>query len=156
MDVMQDVGQEHPQRGDTRQAQAPGEGSFDVEGACAFLCAQASWLDLGLRRSEDPSQLATALRAHERGHETWLGLIGAADRVGETGAADRMGALYAFHGRVVGALEGGPDGRVDAVACAEVRRLLCERLDHLTRETLAALRVPRLDVRPAAPALALL
>lgn len=155
MDVVQDVVREHREHGDTRQAQPVREERFDVEGACAFLCAQASWLDLGLRRSEDPSLLATALRAHERGHETWIGLIGAADRAGETGASDRMGALYAFHGRVVGVLEGGPDGRVDAVACAEVRRLLCERLGRLTRDTLDALRVPGLDVRPPAPALAL-
>lgn len=121
-----------------------GGDDFDVEGACAFLCAQASWLDLGLRRNDDPSLLATALRSHEQGHETWLRLIGSAERAGATVAVAQLGALYAFHGRLVGALEGGMGGRVDAVACAEVRRLLCERLDHLTREGLEVLRAPGL------------
>lgn len=125
----------------------------DIDDACSFLSAQASWLELGLRTCEDTPLVASALQAHERGHETWLALIGAAERAGEGPVADRLAALYQFHGRLVGVLEGGPDGRVDAVTCAEVRRLLGERLVLLTDQTIAALRtsVPRAPAVAALP-----
>lgn len=149
MDVVeQDRGRQDAAAQAAGSGAAPAGADFDVDGACAFVCAQASWLDLGLRRSNDPTVLATALRSHEQGHETWIRLISSAERSGASGAAVQLGALYAFHGRLIGALEGGTGGGVDALACDDVRRLLCDRLGRLTRESLEVLRAPGLDAAP--------
>lgn len=73
------------------------------------------------------------LSAHDASHAQWLALIAALRAVDDTATAASISAVYAFHGRVAGCLERGPDPRLSKEVCADVRALLASRLEELTQ-----------------------
>ena len=116
-----------------------GRAPLDIGAAEMFVRAQSSWLRQGLTRGCDPTAVGIVLAAHDSAHPSWLCLIAAVEeRVGPD-AAGALCTLYTFHGRVVGALERGPDNRLSAAVAAGVRRLLEERLAELTDAAVDAL-----------------
>jgi hypothetical protein len=98
---------------------------------CIFLRTQAAWLSHGLERADDPTSVGIVLARHDVCHEHWLDMIAHLDREDEE-VAGQIATLYAFHGRVVGCLERGPDRRLGADVRGEVRRLLSRRLAAMT------------------------
>jgi hypothetical protein len=105
---------------------------------CTFLREQARALGAGLRRSDDPALVATALTAHESSHESWLDLLARTE--GDPALAERLATLYQFHGRLVESLDRGLDGWLNPRAAHEIRAVLADRLDECTEATVAALR----------------
>jgi hypothetical protein len=106
-----------------------------------FLRTQASWLAHGLARADDPTAVGIVLGRHDVSHERWLGVIAYLDRVDQT-VAEQLATLYAFHGRIVGCLERGPDPRLGADVHQEVRRMLSRRLAAMTSECVTAVAAP--------------
>lgn len=114
--------------------------AFDADAAAAFLSSQAAWLQHGLDRADDPTEVGIVLGTHDATHEQWLQLIGDVERhVGDEAAAE-VSLLYGFHGRVVGSLERGSDLRLEPAVVAQIRRMLSERLASLTGAAVAAVR----------------
>jgi hypothetical protein len=121
MTVMQDAAE-------TGRRDAP---VLDTHAASWFLQSQASWLVHGLDRADDATAVAIVLGRHEAGHGTWLALIADIERI-DAALSEELSSLYAFHGRVVGSLERGPDPRLCREVHLQVRRLLRRRLLALT------------------------
>ncbi len=114
--------------------------SQDVDRDCAFLRQQAEALCSGLRHSDDPAALATALTAHEASHETWVHLLARAERQGPPELAAELASLYEYHGRLVESLERGLQGWLNAQAAYEIRTVLADRLAACTTTAVAGLR----------------
>jgi hypothetical protein len=114
--------------------------SEDVDRECTFLREQAAALGEGLRYSDDPACLATALTAHDASHEHWLHLLAHIERTGPPELAEDLSMLYEFHGRLVESLERGLDGWINTQACYEIRTVLADRLTDCTDTAVAELR----------------
>lgn len=112
--------------------------ALDREAAARFLRQQCTGLSGGLARACVPWAAARVLAAHDASHPQWLALIAALQTVGDTSAAGLVSTLYAFHGRVAGCLERGPDPRLSTAVCADVRALLGSRLQELTERAIDA------------------
>lgn len=131
---------------------------LDAPRAALFLRAQASWLQQGLDRVDDPAAIGIVLGTHDASHESWCALICALEQTAPDLAADVSG-LYAYHGRIVGSLERGLDRRLEPSVRAQVHAMLAKRLTELTATVGAALeslpadqgseRVTRAMPRPA-------
>jgi hypothetical protein len=107
------------------------------QATCVFLRTQAAWLTHGLERADDPTSVGIVLARHDVCHEHWLDMIAHLDG-GDEQLAGQVATLYAFHGRIVGCLERGPDQRLGADVRAEVRRMLSRRLAAMTDECIAS------------------
>ncbi|HVL98893.1 MAG TPA: hypothetical protein VM324_06360 [Egibacteraceae bacterium] len=120
--------------------QLPGAGSrqFDPGAVELFLRAQSAWLGQGLARALDPVAVRIVLAAHDASHPSWLGVIAATQQALGAAPGQALAGLYAFHGRVAGCLERGPDPLLDALVAEGVRRLLSVRLAALTEAAVAA------------------
>lgn len=113
-------------------------GTLDCDAAEAFLRSQCAWLREGLQHACEPPEVARVLSRHDTCHHSWLALIAAVgDALGEM-PARTVATLYAFHGRVAGSLERGPDPLLSGAVCAEVRALLEAQLTELTDAAIAA------------------
>lgn len=116
-----------------------GRGPLDRQAAELFLRSQTSWLRQGLDRACDEAAVRVVLASHDTSHASWLALIAAvSDTVGAE-SADTLAALYAYCGRVAGALCRGPDPRLSPTVAACVRSQLAIRLTELTDAAIAAL-----------------
>jgi hypothetical protein len=121
-----------------------------VDRDCSFLRAQAASLAEGLRRSGRPECLASALSAHDDGHEPWVRLLAKVAAEDERRLALELSDLYEFHGRLVESLERGLDGWFNGEAAHEIRTVLANRLTDCTEHAVAALeRSASLDVNGA-------
>lgn len=129
----------HGYHAPTRAARTTERAPLDRDAAELFVRAQSSWLRQGLARACDPAAVGIVLAAHDASHESWLSLISAVEQRAPGDAARALSTLYAFHGRVAGTLERGPDNRLSAAVAAGVRRLLEERLAELTDAAVTAL-----------------
>ena len=110
-----------------------------AEGA-AFLRTQAAWLDRGLVHADRPVVVSFVLEAHARAYESWLGLIHSLSAAGFEVAAAEISGLFAFHGRVAGALEHLHESWLDGDLGLEVRRVLLRSLDERTVAACRSLR----------------
>jgi hypothetical protein len=110
-----------------------------AEGA-AFLRTQATWLDRGLVHADRPVVVSLVLEAHARAYESWLELIHSLSAAGFEVAAAEVAGLFAFHGRVAGALEHLHERWLDGELGIEVRRVLLRSLDDRTVEVCRSLR----------------
>lgn len=113
---------------------------LDGDAAERFLRSQCSWLQKGLHQACDPPEVTRVLSAHDTCHHSWLGLIAAVNEALGDVPARILATLYAFHGRVAGSLERGPDPLLSEEVCADVRALLECRLTTLTDGAVDALR----------------
>ena len=110
----------------------------DSFAAADFLRAQACWLRDGLQRAEDPVSVRMVLRAHDAAHPAWCVLIGHV-RSSDPGLAAKLDGLYAYHGRVAGALDRGRDPLLADATVRAVRALLADRLEAMTESVCTAL-----------------
>lgn len=111
-----------------------------LEEVAAFLRTQATWLDRGLVHADRPVVVSLVLEAHARAYETWLDLINSLSAAGCEVAAAEVAGLFAFHGRVVGAIEQLHQTWLAAELGIEVRRVLLRSLDERTGEICRSLR----------------
>jgi hypothetical protein len=116
---------------------------------CGFLTSQASWLAHGLDCADDPTAVGVVLARHDASHERWLAVIAQLDLHDEE-TASQLAGLYAFHGRIAGCLERGPDRRLGPEVHVEVRRLLSRRLSAMTEACAQAVSSPRVLSVPGA------
>ncbi len=111
-----------------------------LDDGAAFLRTQAAWLDRGLVHADRPVVVSLVLEAHARAYESWLGLIHSLSAAGCEVAAAEVAGLFAFHGRVAGALERLHESWLGGELGVEVRRVLLRSLDERTVEVCRALR----------------
>lgn len=97
--------------------------------ALAFVSTQSAALERAL---QDPSRLAAqvAIDLHEASHECWLSLLATLTEQGRE-ASDAV-ALYTYSGRVAWVLERCARGALPFAECADIRRILRQRLRTLT------------------------
>lgn len=112
--------------------------ALDREAAARFLRQQCTGLSAGLAQACVPWAAARVLATQDASHPQWLALIAALQAVGDTSAAGLVSTVYAFHGRVAGSLERGPDPRLSEGVCADVRALLASHLHELTERAVDA------------------
>jgi len=105
-----------------------------------FLRTQAAWLDRGLVHADRPVVVSLVLEAHARAYESWLELIHSLSAAGCEVAAAEVAGLFAFHGRVAGALEHLHETWLDGELGLEVRRVLLRSLDDRTVDICRSLR----------------
>lgn len=119
-------------------APASDQAALDRDAAAGFLRQQCTGLSDGLAQACVPWAATRVLATHDASHPQWLALIAALQAVGDTSTAGLVSTVYAFHGRVAGCLERGPDPRLSEGICADVRALLASRLHELTERAVDA------------------